>query len=137
MSWIAWSLAAVLCWGAWALLNKRALRTLSWEHLLIADWVAYTVALLVLLVVRADPRALVSRDGGIALMAAVSSVVAAGAFYLALRSGPAVTVTPLSSLYPAVTVVLALVFLRENPSLHQWIGVALAILAGVLLTRPA
>jgi transporter family protein len=136
VSWIAWSIAAVTCWGAWALLNKRALRTLSWEHLLIADWFAYTAAMIVLLVFRADPRALISRDGGTALVAAVTSVVAAGAFYLALRSGPAATVTPLSSLYPAVTALFAVAFLREVPSPQQWVGVALAIVAGVLLTRP-
>jgi transporter family protein len=136
VSWIAWSIAAVICWGAWALLNKRALRTLSWEHLLIADWFAYTAAMIVLLVFRADPRALISRDGGTAFAAAVASVVAAGAFYLALRSGPAATVTPLSSLYPAVTALFAVAFLREAPSPQQWVGVALAIVAGVLLTRP-
>jgi uncharacterized membrane protein len=136
VSWIAWSLAAVICWGAWAVLNKRALHTLSWEHLLIADWLAYTAAMLVLLFFRADPRALVSRDGSFAVAAAVSSVVAAGAFYLALRSGPAATVTPLSSLYPAVAALFAVAILRETPSLHQWVGVVAAILAGVLLTRP-
>ena len=136
MSWIAWSLAAVICWGAWAVLNKRALHTLSWEHLLIADWLAYTAAMLALLFFRADARALVSRDGSFAVAAAVSSVLAAGAFYLALRSGPVATVTPLSSLYPAVAALFAVAILRESPSPSQWVGVVTAILAGVLLTRP-
>jgi drug/metabolite transporter (DMT)-like permease len=45
-------------------------------------------------------------------------------------------VTPLSSLYPAVAAVLAVLVLRESPSPVQWAGVALAIVAGILLTRP-
>ena len=31
MGWIAWSLVAVACWGAWAVLNKLALRSLGWQ----------------------------------------------------------------------------------------------------------
>jgi drug/metabolite transporter (DMT)-like permease len=35
-----------------------------------------------------------------------------------------------------VAAVLAALVLRETPSVAQWAGVALAIIAGVLLTRP-
>jgi len=135
MGWVAWSLVALVCWGAWAALNKLALRTVGPAHLLIASWVAYTVAVFVLLISRVDPRALVSRDGAIAVAGAMTSVVAAGAFYLALRDGPVATITPLSALYPAITAVLAVVLLREHVSLLQWVGVGLAIIAGALLSR--
>jgi transporter family protein len=136
VGWVGWSLLALLCWGAWPVLNKLALRTLGWPHLLIASWLGYTAAVAVIVVARVDPRPLVSRDGALALAAAMTSLVAITAFYLALRSGPTVTVTPLSALYPAITTVLAVVFLRESPSASQWAGVALAIVAGVLLARP-
>ena len=136
MSWVGWSVVALICWGTWAVLNKLALRTLDWRHLLVASWITYTAAVVVLLAARLDPRTLVSRDGLIALAAALTSLVAVTSFYLALRSGPVATVTPLSSLYPAVAAVLAVVLLRESPSALQWAGVVLAIVAGVLLTRP-
>lgn len=136
MGWVGWSLVALICWGAWAVLNKLALRSLDWRHLLVASWLIYTAAVVVLLAARLDPRALVSRDGLLAVAAALTSLVAVTSFYLALRSGPVATVTPLSSLYPAVAVVLAVLLLRESPSPLQWAGVALAIVAGILLTRP-
>ena len=135
MGWVGWSLVALVCWGAWAVLNKLALRSLDWRHLLVASWLTYTAAVAVLLAARLDPRALVSRDGLLAVAAALTSLVAVTSFYLALRSGPVATVTPLSSLYPAVAVVLAVLVLRESPSPVQWAGVALAIVAGILLTR--
>ncbi|MBI4014116.1 MAG: DMT family transporter [Candidatus Rokubacteria bacterium] len=136
MGWVGWSIVALVCWGVWAVLNKLALRSLDWGHLLVASWLIYTGAVVVLLAARLDPRALVSRNGLIAVAAALTSLVAVTSFYLALRSGPVATVTPLSSLYPAVAVVLAVLLLRENPSPLQWAGVALAIVAGILLTRP-
>jgi transporter family protein len=122
-------------WGLWAVLSKLALRSLGWGHLMIAYWLTLTLAVVVLVATRVDPRALASRDGAIALAAGLASLVAVTGFFLALRGGPAATATSLSSLYPAVTAVLAMVVLRENPSVLQWTGVALAILAGVLLSR--
>ncbi|HEV8674582.1 MAG TPA: DMT family transporter [Methylomirabilota bacterium] len=136
MGWVGWSLLALVCWGAWPVLNKLALRTLGWPQLLVASWLGYTAAVAVILLTRVDPRPLVSRDGVLALAAAMTSLVAITAFYLALGAGPAVTVTSLSALYPAVTAVLAVALLQESPSPSQWTGVALAIVAGVLLTRP-
>jgi transporter family protein len=136
VGWIGWSLVALLGWAAWALLAKQALRTLAWTHLLVAAWIVYTLAVALLLAARVDPRALASRDGLFALGAASASLVALSAFFLALRAGPVAMVAPLSSLYPAVAAVLAALVLRESPSVSQWAGVALAILAGVLLARP-
>jgi bacterial/archaeal transporter family protein len=135
VNWIAWSLVALLGWAAWALLGKQALRTLTWTHLLVAAWIVNTLAVVVL-AARVDPRALASRDGLFALGAASASLVALSAFFLALRAGPVATVAPLSSLYPALAAVLGALILRESPTVSQWAGVARAILAGVLLTRP-
>lgn len=136
MSWLGWSLVALVCWGVWPVLNRLALRSLEWPHLLMAIWLTHTAAVTVLLASRVDPRPLVSRDGGLALAAAVTSLVAVTTFFFALRTGPVATVTLLSSLYPAITAVLAIAVLGERPTPTQWIGVGLAILAGVLLTRP-
>jgi transporter family protein len=136
VGWVGWSLVALLGWGAWAVLNKLALRTLQWPHLIVASWMVSTILVLVLLAIRIDPRPLASRDGVLALAAAATSLIAVIAFYLAIRSGPLATVTPLSSLYPAVTAILAVVFLREHPSALQWTGVGVAIAAGLLLSRP-
>jgi uncharacterized membrane protein len=135
VTWVGWSLVALLGWAAWALLAKQALRTLAWTHLLVAAWVVNTAAFVVLLAARVDVRALASRDGLYALGAASASLVALSAFFLALRSGSVAMVTPLSSLYPAVAAVLGALVLREAPTPSQWLGVALAIVAGLLLTR--
>lgn len=53
----------------------------------------------------------------------------------ALSKSKASTVLPLIALYPALTVLLSLVFLRESLTPSQWTGVALAVVVGVLLSR--
>ena len=49
-----------------------------------------------------------------------------------LHTGQVSVVSVLASLYGAVTVVLAWIFLRERLDLSQWLGIAL-IFAGIVL----
>jgi len=49
--------------------------------------------------------------------------------FQALRSGPAYIVFPFISLFPVVTVILSVIFLKERGGLRQWSGVAMALVA--------
>jgi drug/metabolite transporter (DMT)-like permease len=63
--------------------------------------------------------------------------MAANALYLiAVRQGPLTAVVTLSSLYPASTVVLAGVVLRERLNGAQVAGVACALIAVLLIVSP-
>lgn len=55
-------------------------------------------------------------------------------FLYALRYGQSVLVVPMTALYPVVTVVLGYLFLEEELNNLQMIGIALAIVASVLLS---
>lgn len=55
-------------------------------------------------------------------------------FMKALKTGKASVVMPLTALYPAVTVVLAVAFLGERLTPVRAAGIALAILAAILLS---
>jgi uncharacterized membrane protein len=70
------------------------------------------------------------------LLAAVCGVVDAAAntlMLLALRLGDLSIVSALTALYPAGTILLAAVVLRERVAVVQWIGLALALVAGGML----
>jgi len=51
-----------------------------------------------------------------------------------LRIGPAYIVFPIISLYPVVTIILSIIFLKERASKKAWIGIVLALLAILLLS---
>lgn len=51
-----------------------------------------------------------------------------------LRLGPAYIVFPIISLYPVVTVILSVLFLKEKANKRSWIGVSIALVAVVLLS---
>ncbi len=66
---------------------------------------------------------------GCGILDALANVV----MVLALRIGDLAIVSALTAMYPAGTVLLAAIVLRERIALVQWIGLALALLAGGML----
>jgi drug/metabolite transporter (DMT)-like permease len=56
-------------------------------------------------------------------------------YLLATRSGPLSVVVTLASLYPASTVMLARLVLHERLSSRQWVGVACALVAVLVIVR--
>jgi len=55
------------------------------------------------------------------------------AFFFALGYGRASIIVPLSSLYPAITILLSLLFLGERPTPVQGLGIFFALVVAILL----
>jgi drug/metabolite transporter (DMT)-like permease len=77
---------------------------------------------------RLDPR-----GAGIAAAGGVLDAAANLLILIGLRLGDLSTVSVLTALYPAGTILLAAVVLRERVAPVQWLGLALAIAAAALL----
>jgi transporter family protein len=54
--------------------------------------------------------------------------------YALRQGGKASLVVPITALYPLVTIILAVLLLRERVTIQQGIGMALAVIAVVLLS---
>ena len=67
------------------------------------------------------------------VVAGNADIAANMSILLALQRGPLGVSTVLTSLYPAFTATIAVFALRERPTALQWIGIALAVVAAVLL----
>jgi len=103
------------------------------------QWIVVNIVgiLLTLLIVIKDPHRLGQIQGKILVYAVISAVmVVLGSLllYYALNRGRASIVVPLSSIGPAITTVLAVLFLGEHLSINQIVGIVLVILGVILIS---
>lgn len=136
--WLTWTLLALACWGAWAVLGRLIGSALSAGQSQALSTLG-TLPVIALLARARRPAAQGNRRRGLATGFAAGLLTAAGnmAYFAALNAGEkAATVIPLTALYPLVTVLLAVLFLRERLRWIQWAGVVLALAAIYLFNVP-
>ncbi|ACV24356.1 EamA family transporter [Methanocaldococcus fervens] len=71
---------------------------------------------------------------GYAIISAILVVIGSLILYYALYKGKASIVVPLSSIGPAITVALSILFLKETLTTYQMIGIVLIIVGIILLS---
>ncbi|MFN0126143.1 MAG: DMT family transporter [Verrucomicrobiales bacterium] len=129
--WLIWTMAALLSWGVWAVLSKWLGEALTAEQ----SQALSTLGLLPILPVlawkaRGDWRRASRRGLAFAFLGGVITCLGNIAFYAALARGEKVaSVASLTAISPLVTVILALVVLRERMNHVQWGGLALSFVA--------
>ena len=135
-AWLFYSVLTIVLWGAWGLVSKIASDGVDAN----TNQIFYTLGLLplILLVLRSPRlRQGTERRTGIAWAFITGILGGLGniAFFRALVvGGKASIVVPVTALFPIVTVVLAMIFLKERLSNPQKLGFALAIGAIYLLS---
>lgn len=136
-SWVIYACVAALCWGLVGLLQKLGTNRISSCSLLV--WLIVGFAALLPLLWR--DGALNGLSWRVLLIGALGGAAngfGSWALFEALERGAKASVAvPLTALYPLVTIVLARIFLAETLSFRQWIGIALAVAGGAMLSYEA
>lgn len=130
-------LVIIILWGLWGFLYKYGVTRLGLLSALLATSIFYTLLNIIVIAY------LYSRGVNFPMestTAVLLSGTAAGAtasilFLYALQKYPGSVVIPMTALYPAVSVVLAILILKEDINKINGIGIVLAIVAGYLLSR--
>ena len=134
--WLAFSLLTIISWGAWGAVSKVASDGVDAN----TNQIFFTLGLVPLIVyVARSPRLKggVERRAGIgwAFLTGILGGTGNIAFFRALGvGGQASVVVPATALFPVVTVILALTFLRERLGRAQQAGLVLALVAIYLLS---
>jgi uncharacterized membrane protein len=129
--WLAWTIAALVSWGAWAVLAKVLGNALTPEQ----SQAISTLGLLPILVPLAwsgGSRLRAASRKGLALAAIGGIITCVGniAYYAAVARGEKVaTVASITAMAPLVAVLLAVAVLREAMSGIQRVGIALSLVA--------
>ncbi|MCI0537040.1 MAG: DMT family transporter [Verrucomicrobiales bacterium] len=133
--WLIYSTISMLIWAAWSLLSPIASAGLSGGMIqLLSSAGLIPVALLLLFSKNLRQGAHLSKGLALALATGVLAGTGNIMLYHALaHGGPVSVVFPLSSLAPLVPVLAAPVLFQERIRGIQWGGIAVALLAVVLL----
>lgn len=127
----------VLLWGLWGFLYKYGIMRIGLPSAIFAISVFYTmfnVAVIVYLYRRGVGLPFESTTA--ILMAGTAAGVAASLLFMyALQKYPVSIVIPLTALYPAVSIVLAVLILGEELKAINAAGIVLAIIAGYMLAK--
>ncbi|MBI2671964.1 EamA family transporter [Candidatus Woesearchaeota archaeon] len=133
-TWLIYSLLAVLTWGVWGFFGKLASNYIPGVYIRIFETIGIvmTTILLLFFIKFEFP----SSNIGIFYAIVTGFIGSLGVlfFYFAIKSGKLAVVVPLTALYPALTVLLSVLILKEQINLYQGIGILFAIIAGILLS---
>jgi len=137
--WLFWSLLTIVLWGTWGLVSKIASTGVDayTNQLLYTAGLAPLMVFVAITVHREQEKLSANRKSGIfwAFLTGILGGVGNIAFFQALvKGGKASVVAPVTALFPMVTVLLALVFLKEELGRTQWLGLALAFAAIYMLS---
>jgi bacterial/archaeal transporter family protein len=132
---MAYAGVAIVLWGVNGLFMKLGTNRVSARSMVI--WV--TAGFVVLLPFLWSASSLSGLSRGIIFVGLVAGAVNGlgnWAVFACLEKGAKASVAiPLTALYPLCTVVLATAFLKERPSSLQWLGIALAVAGGAMLSH--
>jgi len=132
--WLFCALASIFWWGLFGFLAKVGADQLSAGQLYVF-FVIGMFPLVVVALLRHRWKVETDRLGaGYGVLNGVFSGLGLLAYYAAMEAGKASVVGPVTSLYPMVTVVLALALLQERLNRVQKVGVGLAISSILILS---
>jgi len=133
-AWLVYSLLVIVLWGIVGLLQKLGTNRISANSLLIWLMGGY-VLLLPWLLSTTRLSDLAMRDAIIGTLAGITNGLGAWYLFASLESGAKASVAiPLTALNPLLTILLAMIFLSERLTALQWVGIMIAIVAGVMIS---
>ena len=134
-SWFWYSIAASLCWTAWAFTARLGSEEIPPTTMQFVSAFGFLLVSLVMVAVQRPQLKQSLRGNSYALISGVLLGLGGIALYGAYRAGDnASVVTATTSLYPVATVLLAVTFLREKINKLQLLGVCFAVAAILLLS---
>jgi len=137
MNWITYSILSTVLYGLWGLLSKLAANRIDYKSVFVYDCLMFFLGGLAVLAWNNFKLETDLAGVSLSLVYGLTGMVATLLFVLAVSKGPASLVTAITAVYPCVTILLAVVFLRETLSLKQLAGIFLAVAGVILMTVSA
>jgi transporter family protein len=131
--WIAPATLTFIFWGLWGFIPKITTRYINPTSAVIYEaLIGLPVALIIMAFMRfqvqTEPRGIV-----LASITGILGILGAFGYLVAVTRGPVSLITAFVALAPALTILLAMLFLGETLAVRQWVGVGMALVAALLI----
>jgi uncharacterized membrane protein len=130
--WLICAVYYALSLGALGITSSKALVHLQWFDLILWTGIGY-VLVAGFLVISGHTAVRITSGSWWAILSAGLAISALISLYVGLQHGSAAKVVTIGAAYPAVTVLLAALFLSEPLTVPHVLGVLLIIAGGVLI----
>lgn len=134
MIWIVYALYYVVAAGGLGISSSLGLRNLRWHDLILWTGSGYVLLAVVLLLTH-QTTAQITTGSWWAVLSAALVISGLLSLFIGLAHGSAAKVVTVGAAYPAVTVLLAALFLSEPLTVMHVLGVLLVVGGCVLIAR--
>lgn len=133
-SWLLYSLMTLACWGLWAFLPKIAVNHMAPRSALLWEVLGgMSVGAIVLLMTGNEIQ--MNIKGALpSFLTGVAGYLGLFCFLYAIQLGKVSVTSSLTAVYPVITLLLAMIILKEKITLLQWMGILFAIVSVVLIS---
>ncbi len=132
--WMLYSLLALFLFGVACITMKFATRHISDELSTIFYTLGYIILAIVIIAAGSVEWNVSLKNWGLGILVGLLMNGATLTLFVAYRWGKASIVTPLTALYPLITVVLAGLILKERFDIIKMVAICLALMAGLALS---
>lgn len=133
MKSLVFALLIIVFWGFWGFFAKLGLQKVSWQVFLFISYIISLIIITPFVVNKIELRYDVSTWIFI-ILSSVAVTLGSLFFYRLLETEKLGIAVPLTALYPAVAIILGVLFLNETLNLKQIIGVIFALISILLLS---
>jgi len=134
-TWLIYAMTVTILWGVWGALIEIPEKAGFPATLGYSVWALTMIP--VSLIALKKVKWQLNHDKKSILYGMLAGLLGSGGqliLFQTLRIGPAYLVFPIISLYPVVTIILSIIFLKEKASTKAWIGIVLALIAILMLS---
>lgn len=128
-------IASIVGWGLWGFFAKLGVTAIGRNQCLFIAYSVLNLVMICYLIVTRNFQFIPDKRMIFPILTGISGAVAAIAFWTALEKLPVAILRPAAALSVMVTVVLAILFLKENLGISHVLGILFALIAIFLLSR--
>lgn len=133
-TWYFPSLVALVLYGAWGYWGTRASDFINPLSITFYSSIGVLISGVIALVLLGFKPEISAKGSAYGLLNGLANGIACIFFILALRNGPTMPVVLVTSMYPMITLLFCMIFLKQELSLKQGLGMAFALMALILFS---